>query len=106
MRALLWAFWTPTTVQMQRDLVVRESESQQEVYREGPYDGITVARPMDQLIQEINKVGLDQFLRTHRLEEGRVGPVRRSSGRTGFAHQWLMACRAWASTAVHRIRGR
>ena len=59
-----------------RDIVVHDP-SGREPYRDGPYDDITYRRPLNQMVERIERDGLDAFLRSARLEEGRLGPVSR-----------------------------
>jgi hypothetical protein len=106
LRAIAEAPLTLTTVWLQRDIVVRESDTMRELYREGPYDGITVNRPLKRIVAEINRVGLDEFVRTRRLEDQRLGPVRRSSGRMRPTRQALLFWWAWAITVRRRLRRR
>ena len=79
---------------MKRDIVIYDP-SGTEFYRDGPYDNITYRRPINQLVERIERHGLDAVLRNARLEEGHLGPVRRRSRLT-----------LWQETApyVSRIR--
>lgn len=37
---------------MERDIVIRDETRQRELYREGPYNGITVTQPLERLLTE------------------------------------------------------
>jgi hypothetical protein len=82
---------------LSRDIVIH-SDDGRELYREGPYDGITVNRPLDKIIKEVTRVGLDVFLRTRRVSNQQLGPVDVDSGRLtmfqAFAPYWGAARRA------------
>jgi hypothetical protein len=67
---------------MDRDIVVRDKSRQRELYREGPYDAITVIQPLERLLSEIRSTGLDSFLRTRQVAASRVGPLD-APGRVG-----------------------
>ncbi len=103
MRAFLEALGGGTGLGLQRDIVIYEAETMREVYRVGPYNGRTITRPMWRLATQINHVGLDEFLRTQQIEDGHVGPIRRSSGRMSIERQSLEEWRAWASVTLHRL---
>lgn len=80
-----------------RDIVIRDSEDGREVYREGPYDGITVGRQCNRLIEEVRATGLDDFLRSKHLEAGRVGPISAPS-------QWIDVPRLVVATYLRATR--
>ncbi len=65
---------------MRRDVVVRDASDNRELYREGPYNAITVQRPLEGILQELEQSGLDQFLRKRNLEQSRIGPISEPTG--------------------------
>jgi hypothetical protein len=76
-KVLLSALWRSSFAaeRMERDIVVRDETRQRELYREGPYDAITVVQPLERLLTEIRSNGLDAFLRTRQVAASRVGPL-------------------------------
>lgn len=60
---------------LKRDIVIRDETRQWVLYREGPYDGITVAQPLERLLSEVRSKGLDTFLRTRQVAASQVGPL-------------------------------
>lgn len=65
---------------MQRDIVVRDASDGRELYREGPYNAVTVRRPLEGILEELGNSGLDQFLRKRNLEQSRIGPISEATG--------------------------
>lgn len=68
-----------------RDIVIRDASGEQEPYREGPYDGITVNRALDRLVVEIERDGLTKFLRSRQVAHSQFGAVVAPSGRLNQA---------------------
>lgn len=60
---------------VKRDIVIQNASRTQELYREGPYDGITVNFRLRRLVGEIEKMGLDGFLRVQHIENDQLGPI-------------------------------
>jgi hypothetical protein len=60
---------------MERDIVIHDETRERELYREGPYNGITVNQPLDRLLREVRSSGLDVFLRTRQVASSQVGPL-------------------------------
>jgi hypothetical protein len=71
-----------------RDIVVLDPSRSKVLFREGPYDGITVDRKLEKVTDEIRGQGLDQFLRSRQIANSQVGPVTAPSGYIGL-RQWL-----------------
>jgi hypothetical protein len=69
---------------LQRDIVIHDPSRSRELYREGPYNGITVGRPLDRIVAEVKADGIDQFLFKRQVEESRIGPLSMPSGKVGF----------------------
>src|ERR1700733_11374415 len=59
----------------EQDIVVKDGPHGQELYREGPFDNITVKRPMKRIAAEIEAHGLEAFVRRKRIENAQLGPV-------------------------------
>jgi hypothetical protein len=57
---------------VKRDIVIWDSGHERELYRDGPYDAITVTRPLDRVVAEVNQDGVEAFL--SRLGGGAVPP--------------------------------
>lgn len=64
-----------------RDVVVFDSQ-RCELFREGPYNAISVLTPYQRMIAEIRKSGgVQEFVRSRQVAEGQLGPIRVTSGR-------------------------
>lgn len=87
-KALISVFWRSyfAAESLKRDIVIRDETKQRVLYREGPYDGITVAQPLDRLLSEVRSNGLDAFLRARQITAGQVGPLD-VPGRVGLRGQ-------------------
>jgi hypothetical protein len=57
---------------LKRDIVIWDSAHERELYRDGPYDAITVNRPLDRVVAEVNQDGVAAFL--SRFGGGTVPP--------------------------------
>ena len=75
---------------LKRDIVIEDDSRGRELYREGPYNGITVAPALKRIESEIRSEGMNQFLFKRQAEDSRIGPISRHSGQVGF----------WSTTAV------
>ena len=76
-KLLLSAVWLSyfAAERMERDIVIHDETHQRELYREGPYNSITVAQPLDRLLAEIRSDGLTAFLKDRQIASSRVGPI-------------------------------
>jgi hypothetical protein len=76
-KAVLSSLWRSyfAAEEMQRDIVIRDENRQRVLYREGPYNAITVAGALDRLLSEVRSSGLDAFLRTRQVAASQVGPL-------------------------------
>lgn len=83
-----------------QDVVVMDSGRTNELYREGPYDGVTVGSALAGIVRDIQRCGLDEFVRSRRIETGQLGPVRVPSGRPTYAGY----LKAWLATQRRRSR--
>jgi hypothetical protein len=68
----------------EQDIVVKDGPVGQELYREGPFNNITVQGPFRRTADEITAEGLDVFVRRKRIENAQLGPVAAPSGRSTF----------------------
>jgi hypothetical protein len=59
-------------IDVKRDIVIWDSAHERELYRDGPYDAITVDRPLDRVVAEVHQDGVVAFL--SRLGGGAVPP--------------------------------
>jgi hypothetical protein len=80
---------------LQRDIVIHDPSRSRELYREGPYDGITVVKPLDRIVAEVRAYGIDQFLFKRQAEESRIGPLSMPSGKVGFWSAALISVRLY-----------
>jgi hypothetical protein len=76
-KLLLSGFWRSyfAAERMERDIVICDANRERELYREGPYNGITVNAPLERLLTEIRSNGLDAFLRTRQVAASQLGPL-------------------------------
>jgi hypothetical protein len=76
-KLLLSVFWRSyfAAERMEKDIVIHDETRERELYREGPYNGITVNQPLDRLLREVRSSGLDVFLRTRQVASSQVGPL-------------------------------
>ena len=59
-------------IDVKRDVVIWDTAHERELYRDGPYDAITVDRPLDRVVAEVKQDGVEAFL--SRLGGGTVPP--------------------------------
>jgi hypothetical protein len=71
-------------LRLKRDIVIQDASRSRQLYREGPYNGITVGRAIERIVAEIRADGIDQFLFKKQAEESRIGPLSGPSGQVGF----------------------
>jgi hypothetical protein len=64
-----------------RDIVILDPSGGRELYREGPYDGITISQPLKALEAELKRTGVEEFVRVRQLHGGQPGPISQPSGR-------------------------
>jgi hypothetical protein len=76
-KLLLSVFWRSyfAAERMERDIVVHDETRKRELYREGPYNEITVTQPLERLLSEIRSSGLEAFLRTRQVAASQIGPL-------------------------------
>jgi hypothetical protein len=67
---------------LEEDIVVQDGSRGQEMYREGPFDNVTVRRPFQRITTAIAAEGSESFMRRRRIENAQPGPVDASSGRS------------------------
>ena len=91
---------TPSARGAEQDIVIKDSTKERELYREGPYSNISVQVPLREILAEIERFGVDEFVRRRQIENSQIGPVRAPSGRLLFPD--LNYFRAWLSTVIRR----
>jgi hypothetical protein len=81
-----------------RDIVIWDPLHERELYRDGPYDAITVNRPLDRIVAEVNREGIEAFLT--RIAGGVMPPgtvsitrttpsqIYERAALTGFEYYW------------------
>jgi hypothetical protein len=84
------------------DIVVLDETKEREVYREGPYRSNRIGQPLQRIIVEIDRVGIEEFLRRRQIENSQLGPVNAPSG--NFLHPLARYFAAWFDTLIHRKR--
>jgi hypothetical protein len=107
---VLWWIWTVVQVpikgpnwvsRVKRDLVISDESGERELYREGPYNNITVVNPLERIVAEIRADGLDQFLFKRQAEESRIGPLSRPSGQVHWNAALISRYYRRGSTRTH-----
>jgi hypothetical protein len=86
---LVLAVSYPTTRLMERDIVVRDTTGR-ELYREGPYDGTSVERSMERIVAQIEKLGLEGFMRDRHRESGQLGAFVVDRATSGQQTVWYV----------------
>jgi hypothetical protein len=64
---------------VKRDIVVRDEAHEQQLYRDGPYESITVNRPLERLVAELNREGVQDFVRSRGGGDSRTVSVTRET---------------------------
>jgi hypothetical protein len=85
---------------VEQHIVVKDGPHGQELYREGPFDAVTVRRPLQSIAAKIEAVGLAVFLRRKHIENAQLGPVNAPSGRSTLASYF----KTWIKTLGGRRR--
>ena len=81
---------------VKRDIVVWDESREHEFYRDGPYDSITVNRPLERVITELNRVGVQEFVSSRGGGESRTisvtrvtpGQIYEQAALTGAEYYW------------------
>jgi hypothetical protein len=81
---------------VQRDIVVWDEAHEHQLYRDGPYDSITVDRPLERIVAELNRVGVDTFVSRRGGGKSRIVSVERvtpdqtmkAAAITGIGYYW------------------
>jgi hypothetical protein len=87
---------------MLRDIVIKSPAGDRELYREGPYDGLSIEGALGKLVNEVRKVGVEQFLRSRQVADQRIGPISVHSGEPTF----VQSVAPVAEVAWNRLVGR
>jgi len=82
-------------LRLQRDIVIQDASRSRELYRDGPYNGITVKSALDRIVAEIKADGIDEFLFKRQAVESRIGPLSTPSGKVGFLSASLVGVRPY-----------
>lgn len=61
---------------LERDIVILDASGARELYRDGPYDSITISVPLNRLAKEIEERGLEEIVRSWQIENAQLGPVQ------------------------------
>ena len=65
----------PNVLGALQDIVILDDTRKRELFREGPYDNISVRVPLQRTRIEIARLGLDEFLRARQIEDAQIGPL-------------------------------
>ncbi len=73
-----------------------DQASRRQLYRDGPYDSITVNRPLERIITELNHVGVHEFVASRGGGESRMisverttpGQIYEKAALTGLEYYW------------------
>ena len=69
------ANFMPNALGALQDIVILDERRERELFREGPYNNISVRIPLQRARTEIARLGLDEFLRTRQIENAQIGPL-------------------------------
>jgi hypothetical protein len=76
-------------VSVKRDIVVWDESREHQVYRDGPYDSITVNRPLERVIAELNRVGVQEFVSsTISVTQVTPGQIYEQAALAGVEYYW------------------
>ena len=86
---------------VQRDIVVWDESHEHQLYRDGPYNSITVSRPLERIVAELNRDGVDEFVSSRGGGQSRVvsvtrvtpGQIREQAALTGVEYYWEKVAR-------------
>jgi hypothetical protein len=81
---------------VKRDIVLWDESQEQQLYRDGPYDSITVNRPLERIVAELNRDGVQEFVRSRGGGDCRTvsvtretpGQVYERAAVTGVEYYW------------------
>lgn len=81
---------------VKRDIVVWDESQERQLYRDRPYDSITVNRPLEDVIAELNRVGVQEFVsrrgggesRTISVTQVTPGQIYEQAALTGVEYYW------------------
>jgi len=62
---------------VQQDIVVWDEEHEHKLYVDGPYDSIMVARPLERIVKELKRIGVDEFVSSRGGGVSRIVTVTR-----------------------------
>lgn len=66
-----------TVMNVQQDIVVWDEEHEHKLYVDGPYDSIMVARPLERIVKELKRIGVDEFVSSRGGGVSRIVTVTR-----------------------------
>ncbi len=78
-----------------RDIVITDEKQRREIYREGPYSQMSVASPLNAIMEEIERDGLQRFLQKRHMTESTTGPLSVATGRAGGFEALKLSTRYW-----------
>jgi hypothetical protein len=78
-KVLLQATTAMGAANVKRDIVVWDEAHDQQLYRDGPYDSITVNRPLERIVAELKRDGVDAFVRSRGGGDSRTISVTRET---------------------------
>jgi hypothetical protein len=95
-RILLLAAVPSGALDVKRDIVVWDEAHEHQLYRDGPYDAITVKRPLERIVAELNRYGTGEFITSRGGGESRTISVTRTTPNqmyekavlTGMEYYW------------------
>jgi len=83
--------------QILRDIVVWDESKERQLYRDGPYDAITVNNPLLRTVDELKRVGVPEFIArrgggqhdaTVSVTQTTLGQMERQATITWFQYYW------------------
>jgi hypothetical protein len=104
-RIFLLAALPFAALDVKRDIVVWDEAHEHQFYRDGPFDAITVKRPLERIVAELDLDGVDQFIarrsggksRTISVTRTTPSQVYEKAALTGIEYYWKRATRIFKS---------
>jgi hypothetical protein len=95
-KVLLQATTAIGAANVKRDIVVWDEARERQLYRDGPYDSITVNRPLERIVAELNREGVGEFVKSRGGGDSRTisvtretpGQVYERAALTGIEYYW------------------
>jgi hypothetical protein len=105
-RILLRSMFIFGAMQTRRDIVVWDEQHQQQLYRDGPYDAITVNNPLKRIVAELNQHGVHEFISERGGSTSRTVSVTRDNPNQAYERAALTGVEYYWERFVRIFKGR